>query len=180
MAKDPTTFGLKPEKLGKLLNICSDPDKSKKNEINIDVNQQRAELLQDRLAETLLTGSLKKSPLRKELTQLCRMSGLAAGESIRNLLCNNNTDIELLRKVKEHSKGLAHNTSETTEHDAGNAIYFAAIACALIYHNKRISKFSYEHLANSFNTFSKMEWVSSDLCDLFEKACKYCQNEMKE
>jgi len=180
MTKDPTTFGLKPEKLGKLLNLCSDPDKSKKNEINIDVDQQRAELLQDRLAETLITGSPKKSPLRKELTRLCRMSGLAAGESIRNLLGNNNTDIELLKKIKEHAKSLSQGVSETTEHDAANAIYVASVACALIYHNKKITKFSYEHLEGSFDSFSQMEWLSSDLCDLFKRASKFCQNKMKE
>ena len=180
MTKKPTTFGLKPDKLGKLLNICSATDNSEKNEIEIDINQQRAELLQDRLADTLLTGSLKNSPLRRELTELCRMSGLVAGESIRGLLCNKNTDIELLKKTKEHGKRLSQSALETTEHDTANVIYFAAIASALLFHDKKITKFSYEDLEKSFNIFSKTEWVSSDLCDLFEKACKYCQNKMKQ
>ena len=71
-------------------------------------------------------------------------------ESIRNLLVNPTTDIQLINKIKEHGKILSQKAQVDIEHDTANAIYYAAIAHALVCHNLKITKFSYEELEKSF------------------------------
>ncbi|GAI94607.1 unnamed protein product [marine sediment metagenome] len=166
------THGLGSDQLAQILKVCASTD-GEKNEIAPD--QQKAELMQDMLSETLISGSLKGSPLREELTHLCHISGLLASEPIRNLLCNPQTDIELIEKTKEHGKKLSKSASSTVGHDTANAIYFAAIASALIFHDMKITKFSYKELDNSLVAFSKFDWISPNLLSLFEKASKRCK-----
>ena len=174
MKKKATAFGLAPEKISNLLRVCAE---SSKKDLDMKTENNKTELLQDRLSETLLSGALKDSPLSKELTHLCHISGIAAGESIRKLLINPTTDIQLINKIKEHGKILSQKAQVDIEHDTANAIYYAAIAHTLIYHNLKITKFSYEDLEKSFAVFTQKQWVSKDLLQLFEKAVKYCHNQ---
>jgi len=175
MKKKKTAFGLSPEKISNLLKICAEPSKK---DVDMETKNNKTELLQDRLSETLLTGSIKDSPLSKELTHLCRISGIAAGESIRNLLANPTTDIQLINKIKEHGKTLSQNSQTEVEHDAANVIYYAAITHALVYHNLKITKFSYEELEKSLAVFIRTDWVSKDLLKLFSKAIKLCNDQL--
>ena len=171
MAKKTTTFGLEPDKLAKILNVCSEDQSS---DTDISEDQKKAELLQDRLSETLLAGSLKNSSLRKELIHLCTMAGIASTESIRNLLTNPKADKELIEKIKKHGKRLSQTTSEEIEHETANVIYYAAIASALVCHDDRITQFCYEDLEEAFSVFVETEWISNDLKELFEKAIVFC------
>jgi hypothetical protein len=177
MKKKSTTFGLTPEKISNLLKVCAE---SCGNDVDMETKQKRTELLQDRLSETLLTESLKDSPLSKELTHLCRISGIAAGESIRNLLTNPGTDIELIEKIKEYGKNLSQGAKADVGHDIANAIYYAAIAHALIYHNIKITKFSYKELEKAMSFFAQTDWVSTDLLSLFENTAQYCQDRLNK
>lgn len=171
MTKKRTTFGLEPDKLAKILNACSE---DQLNDADISEDQKKAELLQDRLSETLLSGSLKNSSLRKELIHLCAMAGIASTESIRNLLTNSKTDKELIEKIKKQGKRLSQATSEEIEHETANVIYYAAIASALVYHDEKITQFCYEDMEGAFSVFVETEWISNDLKELFKKAIAYC------
>ena len=177
MKKKSTTFGLTPGKISNLLKVCAE---SSNKDVDMETKQKKTELLQDRLSETLLTGSSKNSPLSKELTHLCYISGIAAGESIRNLLINPGTDIELIEKIKEYGKSLSQSTKADVEHDIANAIYYASIAHALIYQNSKITKFTYKELEKALSFFTQTDWVSTDLLELFAKAVKYCQDQLKK
>jgi hypothetical protein len=175
MVKDPSTFGLKPEKLGRILKVCSE---GSQNKGKMTSKEQKEELLQDRLSETLLTFSPKDGGLLKELKHLCRVSGLLAGEPIRNLLVGPNTDVELLEKVKQHGKKLSQSASCEAEHETANVIYYASIASALVFHGLKITKFSYENLNRAFDIFVKTPWIDTDLSTLFNKASMYCQKKL--
>jgi len=176
MKKKPKTYGLVSGQLAKILKVCANTDQA---DGEISTTQQKAELMQDMLSETLISGTLKGSPLREELTHLCHISGLLASEPIRNLLCNSQTDIELIEKTKEHGKKLSKGTPSTTEHDTANAIYYAAIASALVFHDTKITKYSYKDLESAFAAFVKFDWVSPDILELFKKACEYCKEKIE-
>lgn len=177
MKKKTTLFELEPKKLAKVLNVCSEVQT---NDKDIPEDQKKAELLQDRLSETLMSGSLKNSSLRKELVHLCTIAGIASTESIRNLLTNPNADKELIEKIKRHGKRLSQTTSSAIEHETANVIYYAAIASALLFHDDKITRFSYQDLEEAFLVFVQTEWISKDLKELFEKAIVCCQKEDKE
>ena len=174
MSKETTTFGLSSGKLAQLLSIGSDTDQDK-NEMNQE--QIKADLLHDRLAVSLPLGPstvemLPDIPLGKTI-------GVLAGDPIGKLLQNPQTDIVVFRKIKDYSKKLSKNAKSETEHVIANTMYYAAIASALVFHKKRITKFSYKDLSHSFNMLSKETWIPSDIRSLFTKASKYC-NSKKE
>ena len=175
MKKKSLTFGLTTQKISNLLKVCTE---SSDKAIDMETENQKTELLQDRLSETLLSGTPKDSPLSKELTYLCRISGIAAGESIRNLLVNPKTDLKLIKKIKEHGKLLSQKAQTESDHDTANTIYYAAIAYALVNHHEKITRFTYEDLEKSFGVFIDKEWISTDLSELFKKAIKCCQDHL--
>lgn len=176
MNRKPTTSGLGPDKLAEILNVFSEEDTEK---AELSPSQIKAELLQDRLAETLLSGSAKNSPFRKELTHLCSLAGLISDEPIRSLLSSHETNIDLLVKIKEHGKRMTTDSSSEAEHETANVIYYTAIASALIYHGDKITRSSYEDMEKAFSVFIDTEWISSDLIGLFEKAAEYCKEKAR-
>lgn len=172
MDKESTVFGLSPEQLARLLKIGSDTSQA---DSKVDQEQKKVELLHDWLAarlplETALVESLPKilRRLRQELRPL-------EGKSFGDLLKEPNTDIAAIEKIKEYSKKMVASAKSEAEHDAAAAIYYAAIASALVYHNKTITKFSYKNLRDSFSALSGQAWLNPDLAALFEEARKLCQ-----
>lgn len=172
MDKKITTFGMNPEKLARLLNIGSD---NKQAETKLDEDEIKAELLLDRLAETLRLDPSTRKTLPKNLGQLCDTIGALAAEPIRNLLQDPKTDIVLIRKIKDHGKKLSQTAKAEAEHQVANTIYYAAIAYALVFHNLKITTFSYKDLGQSFSLLSKEVWIAEGFQSLFAKASEYCQ-----
>lgn len=176
MAKKPTTFGLRPDKLARLLGVCSDEGM---NETEKTLDEQKAEMLQDLLAGVLPPSSTKIASLRKELIKLYSMSGIAKSDPIRDLLQNPKTDIKHLERIKDRTKKLSQSATSEAEHDTANVVYYAAIASGILFHDKKITKFSYKDLIESFSVISEEDWIPDYLIDLFKRACKLCMNKTK-
>ena len=171
MEKESPTSGLGPDKLHHLLRICSEADSAGER---IGSDQRKAELLQDFLAEGLPVEAPKRN-LSEQLTTLCKISGIASEESVRDLLTNPKTDVRLLRMIRDYFKKKSKCADAETEQVA-TTIYYAAIAYALVVHKLKITRFSFRDLHNSFSLLANTEWISPVLSDLFEKACDYCQS----
>ncbi|UCH58460.1 MAG: hypothetical protein JSV61_09575 [Anaerolineales bacterium] len=173
MTEESQTSGLGPNKLHDLLRICSE---ASTEEEQTDSDQRKAELLQDMLAETLpveaFTGSLSK-----QMTTLCQAFGISSEESVGNLLSNPKTDVNLIRAIKDYFK--KKSTKSQDEHDVVNLIYYSAIACALVNHNLKITKYSHHDLHKAFTIFTNVQWIPPVLSGLFGRACEYCQNKAK-
>ena len=176
MAKKSTTSGLRPDKLARLLGVCSDEGL---DEVEKTIDEQKAEMLQDLLAGILPPSSTKIASLRKELIQLCNVSGIAGGEPIRDLLNNPQTDIKLLERIKDRTKRMSQAAASEVEHDTANVIYYAAIASAMLFYDKKITKFSYKNLIESLSVISEESWIPDYLIDLFAKARQSCMNKAK-
>lgn len=175
MAEESPTSGLGPDELHDLLRICSEAGAA---EEQTDSDQRKAELLQDLLAETLpveaFTGNLSK-----QLTTLCHIFGIGSEESVRDLLSNPKTDVNLLRVIRDYFKKKSKSANSEAERDVVNTIYYAAIAYALVVHNLKITKFSYKDLHKAFTLFANVQWIPPVLSGLFGKACEYCRNKVK-
>ena len=171
MEKESPTSGLGPDKLHRLLRICSEAD-SPGEQISSD--QKKAELLQDFLAENLPVES-PKSNLSEQLTTLCKISGIASEESVRDLLTYPKTDVRLLRMIRDNYKKKSKCTDPEVEQVA-TTIYYAAIAYALVVHNIKITKFSLKNLQNAFSLLINTKWIPPVLSSIFVKACDYCQS----
>jgi hypothetical protein len=184
MKKESSTYGLSLKKVVELLSIgtdmCQIPD---------DKEQQKADLLSDRLNDTLpLYYSTDQEPSRK-LKRLGQTIAALAGEPIGKLLQDPKTDISIIRMTKDHGRKLStlakskakrsgsedERAGSMAEHDAANTIYFAAIAFALVYQEIKISNYSYKDLHQAFCQLSGQEWIPQNLCGLFKKACEFCE-----
>ena len=171
MGKESPTSGLGPDELHHLLRICSEAEPA---EEKIGSDQRKAEFLQDFLAESLPVEA-PKSNLSEQLTTLCKISGIASEESVRDLLTYPKTDVSFLRKIRDFFKKKSKCADPEAEH-AAITIYYAAIAYALVVHNLKITKFSLRDLHNTFSLLVKSEWIPPVLSSLFGKACDYCHN----
>ena len=97
-----------------------------------------------------------------------------SGRPLRELLQSPETKTVLLRRIKDFAKELGASTKDDVEREVALAIYFAAIANALVYQNVKISQYSYTELEQSFETLSGHDWIPPNLSKLLQKAQKYC------
>jgi hypothetical protein len=174
MKDESTTFGLSPKKVVDLLNIGTEAGAAAS-----DTNQQKADLLSDRLSETLPLYYSTEEKSSKRLRRLRQTIGVLAGEPIGKLLQDPKTDITVIRMTKGYGRKLSTRAKFEVEHQTANTIYYAAIAHALVCHDLKITKYSYTNMQQSFCHLSKENWIPKGLLDLFTKASEYCKARVK-
>lgn len=172
MDKEPTAFGLSTEKLTHLLRIGSDIGES---DSELALDQEKAELLRDRLDDTLPLDSSIMKVLPKAPSGLRNTIGLLASEPIGKLIQEAKTDPAVIEKIKESSKKLSQSADSEATYEATSTIYYAAIASCIVFHDCKITKFSYKDLERSFGLLSKKSWIPRDLRSLFAKASQHCR-----
>ncbi len=168
--KESSTFGLKPDQLARLWTLGSEPDATAPTS---DHDQEKTDLLYDRLAEKIPLEQVMAQVLPQALAQLCQEIKPFSDHSFGALLTNPATDIHVLRAIKNyHKKKVA---GSEAEHDTAAVIYYAAIANALVWHQQQITSFSFQHLAVKYATLKQWSWVPTDLIALFAEALTFCQ-----
>jgi len=175
--KNTTTFGLSSRTVARLLKLGSEGPEA---QIGLDDDQLKAEMLHDRLAETLSLCDMSAAPTSRMQTRMSGTIGALAGESIGALLLAPRTDIDILRRIKDHGRRLSEAAKSKPEHHAANTIYYAAIASALQAHRVKITSFSNKELLSTFSKLTKESWMPRDLVGLFERASGVCDELMKE
>lgn len=171
-----TTFGLKPEKLISLLKLGSD---SSEDRHTPNQKQQKADYLQSRLEGHLPFESSVKKALPKVLTEFHDTLAATACEPIGKCLLNPQTELDLIKKIKHYSKTLSKSSASDVEHCAANAMYYASVGSALVFHGQKITAFTWEELDRSFGLLTKEKWISKDIIELFRKARQYCKNKIR-
>ena len=171
MDKRPTTLGLSPDKLAGLWDIGS---KEEEVEKTADPSSNKTELLRDLLSGTVQTHTLRAKSQPKKQTHQKSFSNFVTDVSIEKLLQNPETDLTLLRKIKEHGKQLSEEAKSKTEYQVANTIYYAAIASALVFHRRSLTTFSFDDLEQYFLRLKEERWIPTSLRSLFKKACEYC------
>lgn len=176
MKEESAAHDIDPEQLKRLFDIGRD---TKNSDSKKGLSQQKADLLCRSLLKPLPLDKSQIDILPSALGQLCHSIGLLAGETISELLRSPSTDIAAIRRIKHYSKQLSTQAKSTAENDVAIAMYYAAIAHALVFHDKRITRFSFETLENSFSCLAKERWISRDLSVLLRAAGKYCKEKAR-
>jgi len=171
MDKQPTTLGLSPDKLAGLWNIGSNSEETEKA---ADSDSKKTELLRDLLSGTLKTHTRKAKSRPNKQAHQKSFPNFLSDVSIEKLLQNPETDIALLRQIKEYGKRLSDEAQSKTEYRVANTIYYAAIACALVFQRRRLTTFSFKDLEQSFLHLNEKSWIPVSLRSLFKKASDYC------
>jgi hypothetical protein len=168
--KKSSTFGLSLDKIGELLGIGSDSGGKP------GADESKTDLLLDRLAQPLLpdTAMSRFVPDMPEYL----VSVISSNESIHvsDLLFNKEVNIALLRRLKNDNGRMSQQADTRVRKDVAVALYYAAIASALVFHHLKISDFRLEDLDKAFQKLQKKEWISQDLRDLYGKAASICRN----
>jgi hypothetical protein len=144
-----------------------------------DLEEKKADLLYDILTRTLPVDGYIIDSLPPVLRGVSDKLHSVAGELLGDLLQNPKTDISVIEKIKDYAKESGTYNKSKAETDAFLAIYYAAIASALLFHNKRITQHSYKDLKQFFFSFTKKSWVLEELKILFKRAEEYCQKTEK-
>ena len=169
MTKSSQKLDLTVEQSTNLLRLGLDRDNDKANRVTA-----RVDLLLDTLASKIPVDpallELLPAVLRSLSEQLRSVSGLPLGD----LILDPQTKIALIRRIKDFAKDLGTTASGEIERDVALAIYFAALASALVHHNVKISRHTYDKLEQSFERLSTHDWISPDLSQLFKKARRRC------
>ena len=171
MNDNSSTFGLGKKQLQQLFAIGDEDVSALPKTEGV---KTRTELLQRRLREPLPLGREQLEVLPAALAQLCSTIGSIAGETIISLIRSSETGISVLQRIKRNGKRLSNHALSKNEQQVGVAIYYGAIASALVYHERRISRLSYSNLADAFERLSNESWMSSDLAMLYRVAREYC------
>ena len=168
-----STYGLKIEQLADLFSIGTD----KENHVrDMGDDETTASLLQNQLANTLPKDSFLLDSVLMMMGRLgCDVRSLA-GKSLAEVLLNSKSDIGLLQAIKDYSKQLSCTSINEAETAVATTIYYAALASSLIYHDKRITQYSYETLGQSFAAFVEKKWMPSALVSLFSRAQRICES----
>lgn len=171
MAKK-STYGLKPEQLGRLLSM------GPKGIDSVDAmsDEKKIEaLLRDRLTGALPKDSSLLDSLLAVMERLARDIQSLAGKSFGDVLLDPASDVGLLQAIKDYSKKLSSTIASEAESAIAITMYYAAIASCLVHHDKKITQHSYKNLDQSFATLTEKKWLTPELKELFSQARKICQ-----
>jgi len=167
-----STFGANIEGLAGLLGVGVGRDVPQGA---ASVDRAAGELLRARLAGTLPvdTAVVNASPamlgrLRGELLSL-------AGRPLEEVLLDADTDLDVIKVIKDYGKKLAALRDSEADHSAAIAVYFGAIASALLFHSEKITSYSYEHLQGAFDELIGDTWIPTELSRHFSKAYEMCR-----
>jgi hypothetical protein len=125
-----------------------------------DLAARAAERLQERLSAPM--PSATPSPQRQAPTLLEALTDEHAG-------------LAALTDVKNWAKGLARAGKAEPDHTVVTAVYYCAIAAALLRHGRLITKYRPGELAESFLRLSDALWIPQTLRTSLRDACRRCQ-----
>lgn len=167
MTEPSSTFGLGPEKLGRLLALYAE---SKESPAPADSDDQKARLLKDLMADIPpLTADVLRT-LPPLLRQMYEDGPRLEGQSLSDLIENRKTSLTDLKAVRDLAHRLSVEAKTQAEHEAAGAVYYAAIAAAMVHHHQNIAKVPCGQLAEHFATLAGYKWIAAGLRHLFEQA----------
>ena len=159
-----TTYGVSPQKLAKLLNLADAHELPEADDL---LNQAKAELLEGRL----------EAPLPPEAAGMALPPALAGSDAppLGRILQDHQVDLATLESVKQYGKLTAAQEEADAEQETATAVYYAAIAAALVHHDRRITSHSFENLRRSFAVLAETPWMSPAMAGLFQQAHEICR-----
>ena len=172
MDKESQEFDLSRHQKSRLLSLGID---SKSQELCTDKVERKADMLYDVLTRTLPVDPVVVESLPPVVKGLSSRLNSLAGKPIGELLQDPTTDITPIRKIKQYAKESGTSTDSEDEKDVFLAVYYAAIASALVFHNQRITKHSNKDLEGFFDSFTNKDWILEEIKGLFHGAQTYCR-----
>jgi len=173
MRRQSTAFGPSSENLARLLGMAAEEQAEPASD------QLTAALLQTRLAGPLPLDPKGADALHIIFSRLRRDLLPQGGRPLGEVLLDKATDVGTFEALKTYGKRLAGRGECEAERAVGITIYHAAIAGALLFHDRRITSKSYGTLADGFRCLADKPWMTSELARHFSKARRLCLKKMQ-
>ncbi|MFO7898728.1 MAG: hypothetical protein R6V58_06670 [Planctomycetota bacterium] len=93
-----------------------------------------------------------------------------AGRRIGDVLTGGDADLAALTTLKDYGKALVGLAELEAHRAAATALYYAAIAAALVLHGERISRYDLGELCEGFAALEAKPWLPPELADLLAAA----------
>ena len=172
MDNESQDFDLSRHQKSRLLSLGlgSNPPKLSTDEV-----EQKADMFYDVLTRTLPVDPSVVDSLPAVLRGLSSGLQSLAGLPIGELLQDPKTDIATIKKIKQYAKESGTTGSSEDKNDVFLAVYYAAIASALVFHNEKITQHSYKDLEQYFSSFMQKDWVLEEIKELFHGAQNHCR-----
>ncbi len=171
-----TTYGLRPDQMAGLFSVGSDDPDPEDQGAN---NEKMARLLQEQLTCSLPKGSLFRDALIMMMERRGWDTKTLAGQSLGQLLLDSQSDIELLKTIKDCCKTLLGELDSRADAALATVTYHAALASALVRHDQKISQYSFDTLSQSFARLTEKQWMTKELVALFSQARRLCESRCK-
>lgn len=171
MADKRTVFGTDPESIHQFLDDCLTTPPSEEEP---DETARCAQLLQEQLAEKC---PVSGGPVRSGSWLLDRIQEkvlLDLSRPVKEVLLDERTGLDTLEDIKARYRKWSEKASDKRMQRVYTVIYFAALARALVSHNRRITRHSHAYLVHSFEALGVEPWMDSALRELFRKAQQAC------
>ena len=109
------------------------------------------------------------------LGRACDEMLTTAGHSIADLVLAPQTDLAVLKCLRDYGKGLVRRAGQEAQRDAATVIYYAPIASVLLFHQHKATALSYEQLDTGFSAMTEKPWLLQELKELFCNARDLCR-----
>ncbi len=170
--REDTTFGLTPERLSRILAMGL---KNGDGQDDAEVNRAPVQALQGMLSRKVTLDAAEPESLPAILNRPCDELSAITGRTISELLLDSETDLAVIKTLKDYGKELVRRGAPEARVSAATAIYYAAIASALVFHGHKITRHSYPRLREAYVKLEQEPWMSHELKDLFRRARAVCQ-----
>jgi len=140
------------------------------------VHRTAAEVLADMLNNAFPLAAAEGGPLRDPGQRRREGRRTTCVKAIGDLLMEPNSDLAAIKALKDHTKALVSSSEDDAEHAGATAIYYAAIAHALLFHGRKITGHSYGKLQEAFEKLAGKPWVPSEVKTLYRKASAVCHS----
>jgi len=170
---EKSTFGLKREQLAELFSLAlGDDDISSKG----SDDQAIADLLRDQFTAQLPQGSFPSDSLLLTMGRMGFDVASLGGKSLGDVLLDRQCDMDILLAVKDCAKKLSRASVSEARKAIATTIYYAAIAGALLYYDKKITGYSYRELGKSLDKLTDKKWMTPELAEMLSQARDKCGN----
>jgi len=134
------------------------------------------ELLNDRLAQPFVVDRDSKRGMPASSRAPRQITTAELTGTIGDVLREPNVTASTLEKLKEFGRKLFSEGMTPPQRDVGLTIYYGAIANALVHHDLRITRLSFQELRQSLAALVDKEWMPTDFKSLFREAYQTCES----
>ncbi len=144
------------------------------DETHLPEDQRRGKLLKEKLAARLPLGPDHDGALDTVNEQLFQIHTLLTQRPIGETLTDPSADSSAIRDIKVFAKRMSFRAKSPLDREIAAAIYYTAIASAIVFCGKRITSLGSDHLASEFTRLRRQGWIPASLSMILSAAAELC------